>query len=195
MTDEVPGRRSYEVGVESRRKILDAAEELIAERGFEKTSIVEISKRSGVSRGSIPWHFDNKDGVLLALVERVTDRHLALDDLSPEDWSLETLFARYADLTRASGARLVLATLNQAVNATGPAREQYQEFYVGERAKISDWLALVGVPAADREPLAGAILSGLLGSTLQWLVDPEGVDVDAVLRSLAAMIESHLSTS
>jgi TetR/AcrR family acrAB operon transcriptional repressor len=38
-------RRIDEIGEESRRRILDAAEELFAEKGFDKTSFVDIATR------------------------------------------------------------------------------------------------------------------------------------------------------
>jgi len=184
----------YEVGIESRRRILDAAEELIAERGFEKTSIVEISKRSGVSRGSIPWHFTNKDGILLAVIDRVTSRFFGAEVMLETGASIEprTVLARFAELTRRDGARLLFAAVNHAVTATGPVRQQYQEFFAGERTKIIAWLGLAGVPAKERQPLAAAILSGLLGATLQWLVDPGDVDLEATIDALAEMITDHL---
>ena len=194
VTADSSARRVYEVGVESRRRILDAAEELIAERGFEKTSIVEISKRSGVSRGSIPWHFTNKDGVLLAVIDRVTSRFFSTE-LAPLDGATvdtHVVLARFAALTRSNGARLLFAALNQAVAATGPVRDQYQAFYAGERAKISFWLEYEGVPEPARAGLAAAVLSGLLGATLQWLVDPEDVDLEATVSALADLIEGHL---
>lgn len=193
MTQEsgTSGRRMYETGIESRRRILDAAEDLIAERGFEKTSFVEIARRSGISRGSIPWHFANKDGLLLAVVDRATERYLALDQLE-DDASLEVVFARFADLGQDNGARLLLTVLNQAISSTGPVREQYQAFYASERKKLMVYLEMVGVRPARAKPLAAAILSGLLGAMLQWLVDPDEVDLEATFKSLAAMVQDHL---
>ena len=87
------------------------------------------------------------------------------------------------------------AALNQAVTATGPVRRQYQEFFAGERKKIDDWLAVVGVPAEERKPLAAAILSSLLGATLQWLVDPGDVDLEETVGAVADLIEDHLPSA
>lgn len=189
---ESPTRRQYEVGLESRRRVLEAAEKLIAERGFEKTSIVEIAKRAGVSRGSIPWHFENKAGILLAVVEGVTQRELRIDELG-EDATAADVFARYAELIRSGGARLMFSVLNEAVTATGSVREQYQEYYATERERIVEWMVLEGAGSAEEcEPLAGAILASLLGATLQWLVDPERVDLEALVRALAAMVDDHV---
>jgi AcrR family transcriptional regulator len=61
--------RREELGVESRRKIVDAAAALMAEHGFAGTSIAAVSKRSGLPSGSIYWHFENKEALLGAAVE------------------------------------------------------------------------------------------------------------------------------
>ena len=69
--------RREELGVESRRRIIEAASELMAERGFAGTSIAAVSKRSGLPSGSIYWHFDSKAALLSAVVEDGADRWLA----------------------------------------------------------------------------------------------------------------------
>lgn len=66
--------RREELGVESRRKIVEAAADLMAERGFAGTSIAAVSKRSGLPSGSIYWHFDNKEALLGAVVEEGAQR-------------------------------------------------------------------------------------------------------------------------
>lgn len=53
----------------SRRKILDAAREIAATRGFSGTSIGEVSKRSGLPNSSIYWHFEDKDALFAAVIE------------------------------------------------------------------------------------------------------------------------------
>jgi AcrR family transcriptional regulator len=53
----------------SRRKIVDAAAALMAERGFAGTSISAVSRRSGLPSGSIYWHFESKEDLLAAVVE------------------------------------------------------------------------------------------------------------------------------
>ena len=52
----------------TREKILEAAKELFAEKGFDKASIEQIAKRAGVSKTLVFWYFKNKEG----LIEEVT---------------------------------------------------------------------------------------------------------------------------
>lgn len=53
--------------------ILDAAEFLFRQRGFQATTIDEIAEKADVSVGSVYVHFDSKTGLYLALVERALD--------------------------------------------------------------------------------------------------------------------------
>lgn len=54
----------------SRDLILDAAEGLLATRGYRGTSIAAVCQASGLPTGSIYWHFGNKAGVAQAVMQR-----------------------------------------------------------------------------------------------------------------------------
>ena len=54
----------------SRSRILDAATEIAAERGYEGTSIGLVSKKCGLPASSIYWHFKDKDDLIAAVIER-----------------------------------------------------------------------------------------------------------------------------
>lgn len=69
-------------------RILDAAEELIAEKGLTDTSIPEIVRRAGSSVGGFYARFRGKSEMLRALEERFfDDLRQRVDDLTdPERW-------------------------------------------------------------------------------------------------------------
>lgn len=56
-------------GERSRRKILRAASEIAVERGYDGTSIAEISRRCGLPASSIYWHFRDKDDLMATVIE------------------------------------------------------------------------------------------------------------------------------
>ena len=62
-------RRRRSNGQASRQKILAAAAEIAAERGYEGTSIGLVSEQSGLPASSIYWHFKDKDALLAAVIE------------------------------------------------------------------------------------------------------------------------------
>jgi TetR/AcrR family transcriptional regulator len=55
----------------SRSAILDAAEELFAQRGFAGTSLGDIGARAGLSRGTPSYFFGSKEQLYVAVLERV----------------------------------------------------------------------------------------------------------------------------
>lgn len=73
-------RVEYEAGADprsGREVILDAAENLMAERGYARTSIAAIREASGLTTGSIYWHFGNKAGIAAAVMRRGADSFFA----------------------------------------------------------------------------------------------------------------------
>jgi TetR/AcrR family transcriptional regulator len=65
-----PVSRSERKKAKTASAILDAAEVLFRQRGFQTTTIDEIAERADVSVGSVYVHFENKANLYLALVER-----------------------------------------------------------------------------------------------------------------------------
>ena len=66
-----PKRRQRRADGElSRSRILDAATEIAAERGYEGTSIGAVSAKCGLPASSIYWHFKDKDDLIAAVIER-----------------------------------------------------------------------------------------------------------------------------
>ena len=55
-----------------RDQILEAAEHLVAQRGWAQTSFAEICREAGVSNGVLTYHFKDKEDLLLALYERTS---------------------------------------------------------------------------------------------------------------------------
>ena len=54
----------------SRRKLLDAAEHLMLAKGFVATSVDEICRKAGLTKGSFFYYFKSKDELGQALLER-----------------------------------------------------------------------------------------------------------------------------
>ncbi|MCY4147333.1 MAG: TetR/AcrR family transcriptional regulator [Chloroflexi bacterium] len=57
----------------TRERILDAALKLFSAKGFHDTKLDEIVAEGGISKGSIYFHFPNKDKLFIALVDQFAD--------------------------------------------------------------------------------------------------------------------------
>ncbi len=64
---------------ETQAKVLEAAEALFSERGFEKAQLEEVATRAGYTRGAIYAHYASKEDLFLALMEhRVLTKFTAI---------------------------------------------------------------------------------------------------------------------
>ena len=71
--DVMPNRR----GARSREAVLDAAERLMAEQGYDAASVAALVEEAGVPASSVYHYFGSKEGVLLAVMERGAERFFA----------------------------------------------------------------------------------------------------------------------
>jgi TetR/AcrR family transcriptional regulator, acrAB operon repressor len=187
-------RRIDEIGEESRRRILDAAEELFAERGFERTSFVDIAERSGISRGSIPWHFANKDGLLLAAVERALARR-TIESKSVEHGDIGEVLEDIKQWMHHPTASMLYTLLTEALSSEGGVHERFVDFHRRGRANLAALIEASGTDqtTVDADVLASLVNGALIGLHLQWKLD-QRVDLDAGLDLLARLIKRALPT-
>ena len=83
---------------ETRTRILDAAEELFMQHGFEGTSMRLLTAKAGVNLAAVNYHFGSKDALIEALFRRRLDpmnaeRVAALERL--EDFSAENIIRAF----------------------------------------------------------------------------------------------------
>ena len=71
--------------------ILDAALEEFSRRGFSAARMDDIAQRCGLSKGGLYAHFDSKDAIFKALLDRTLHR---------TDWARMPQLAAGADLSR-----------------------------------------------------------------------------------------------
>lgn len=65
------------LGRNQEEKILDAAYTVIARVGYSQTSLRQIAQEANVAVSQISYHYQNKQGLLLAVVRRVANSYYA----------------------------------------------------------------------------------------------------------------------
>jgi AcrR family transcriptional regulator len=77
MTDVVlntDGKPLSKRGLDTRRRVLDAAEQVFAAHGYHDASVVKIAERAGVAAGTFYLYFDSKKAVFDELVRDLNQR-------------------------------------------------------------------------------------------------------------------------
>lgn len=64
-------RRTKEEAQATRESVLRAALDLFSEKGYSRTTLKDIAKSIGMTRGAVYWHFENKEALLAAMIDYV----------------------------------------------------------------------------------------------------------------------------
>jgi len=72
--------------IETKDKIIRAAEQLFSEKGFDGTSVNEIAEKAGVNKPLIYYYFKSKDGLLDFLIDTLLQqtKNIAISELTQE---------------------------------------------------------------------------------------------------------------
>ncbi|KZZ84588.1 TetR/AcrR family transcriptional regulator [Bacillus sp. SJS] len=65
----MPGTRRYDSG-NTRKEIIEHAQTLFSQKGYNQTSVADLAKASGYSKGHIYYHFENKEKLFVLLAQR-----------------------------------------------------------------------------------------------------------------------------
>jgi len=156
-----------------REHLLDAAKDLVAERGFHGLSIEAVARAAGVTRPIVYRHFDDLAGLLDALVERETLRALMqLSEVLPADASdLIAAFDGYLRAVRSDPLtwRLVL------VPPEGAPALLSERIAAGRAAVVEQLATAVGPRSGSPDPeLTAHALSAVADAGARLLLaDPD----------------------
>lgn len=179
--------RKQEISAETRRRLLDAAFDLAAEGGASAMSVQAVADRSGISRGSVAWHFGSKDGLLVAVIDeafRWGEEYLRTHLEAVGEPSVEALIEANFSLMAEDRARIFATILLEALTGDDVIRSTYAAHYVELRRFYGDYLRVVAPHLANPSATATALLGSTLGVNIQYVLDPDTVDRRAAVTAL-----------
>lgn len=179
------GRPRGASGSQTRERILAAAADVFAETGYRATTMMAVADAAGLSQTGLAHHFPDKELLLAAVLDR-RDRldAEALGPFAGRGWDGFDRLLRLVEHNTGQPriVRLFTALEGEAVDATHPAHAWLAEHHqrVVDRVEqalaeaVEDGEARPDVPVARVARLTIAVMDGL---QVQWLMDPEGVDM------------------
>jgi len=184
-------------GDATRELVLDAALEMFAEQGYRATSVRDIAARCGMTHPGLLYHFPSKAALLMAALQRRDDvdcvdgevRQLGFNQLEARA-VLRHLVTSAKN--NASKRGLVELFANLSVEATAPdhpAHDYFVERYAALKATVARAFTDLESEGALRQGVvthiaAAQVVAAMDGLQIQWLLDPEGVDMEAALGAL-----------
>lgn len=193
-----------DVSAERKNQILDAAMDTFSKVGFHKARMSDIAAKSGLSKGSIYWYFENKNDLIINLLARVFEPELhdlrAL--INSTDPVRERLFA-YADRSADDMIKMLkwtplvydfIALAFRQDSIKQSIMKYYQQNMDILETIIQQGLdsgELVADNARDAAIAMGAILEG---TVVLWIYDPAAIDIkNHILSNLKFLLNGLLS--
>ena len=167
-------------GEATRRRILDAAEEVFGETGFYEASISEITRRAGVAQGTFYIYFHSKREIFVELVEDIGHRLRAATSaaiegvtsrIEAERRGFDAFFRFVAEHRRIY--RIVEEAGRVAPEA---AREYYRRISTGYVRGLQAAMVSGEVKSANPEAIAYALMGIGHFMALRWLIWPQEED-------------------
>ena len=186
------GRGKYQKSDVSRERILEAATELFASRGYAGAGVDQLAQRSGIAKTAIYYHFGNKEGLLAAVLERAATQWIVGileasreggDPLGHLDRALAGMRAMLEERPWIYNLLQILTL--EVADEKPEIRATLQRIVQRARAAITDGMReALGIDVPGADAIAGLILAALDGVALGMQIDPEGVSLDDLFRDL-----------
>jgi AcrR family transcriptional regulator len=178
-----------------RVQLLDAAAALFAERGFHATSMRDIAKAVDMLSGSIYYHFESKEDMLLAVYTEAATRVAERVDQAiageTEPWRrLEAASAAHLEMliNFRDYTRVMIRTLPQEVGEIGTRLRDIRRDYETRFRQLIDDLPLP--PDVDRHYLR-LLLFGALNWSPVWY-NPGGDPPEVVAKRFIDTLRRQL---
>ncbi|QIS11669.1 TetR/AcrR family transcriptional regulator [Nocardia arthritidis] len=196
------GRYGRPRGDARREQILDVALKTFAENGFRGASLADIATNCGLSQPGLLHHFASKTELLAAVLQRrdeIDARRMEFDGRLSGVAALERLVQLVEYNAHLPGlVRLFTVVTGEAVTIDHPAHE----WVVGRYRMLETWLVRAlddGIadgairPDTDTAALARQVFAMMDGLQLQWLLDPEQVDMPKLFRAYITQVTSAIA--
>jgi AcrR family transcriptional regulator len=187
-----------------RQQIIDATLRVLARKGWNETSIDEISREADVSRGLVSYHFGDKSALLAGVLERCEQifrrggsaaRDAATDPVERQRLSIRNgiIAVRDFPLTYEVVMQFVIGGRSDPELA-----EKVREFHRNSRDLVAQRIRdgqSIGVfrREIDADAAAARHMAVCMGVAQQWLLEPGSFDIEEVSRQSEEMMMTYLT--
>lgn len=183
-------------GDASRERFLEAAAELISERGYSASGVDEICRRAGVVKSALYWHFGSKEKLLAAVIDRVgqawvEEVHKSVYLEGTPESRLDRFIEGLEKIAVENGRllRLLVGVAFQQRHVAPAALEAMRSALANARAAIIRGCEdALGASLPDFDLIADLVTAYMNDCVLQGLVGRKSPELTRRLRHLRGLI-------
>ncbi|MER6789564.1 helix-turn-helix domain-containing protein [Streptomyces sp. NPDC000658] len=123
--------------------LLAAATELFLAKGYDKTTMADISAAAGVARGNVYWYFDSKDHIFAAVINRMLSREIRI--LNEEQAGADPLSRLVRGLSDMRYSRPLHQAMHDRLPHSEAVREAHNTFLKWIVGLVDEFLAERGL--------------------------------------------------
>ncbi|HEX5857302.1 MAG TPA: TetR/AcrR family transcriptional regulator [Microbacterium sp.] len=186
---------------ERREAVLRAAMSVFGERGYNKGSLVEVAERAGMTHAGVLHHFGSKEALLVAMLQyRDGEEAAGVPGRAQTEGPafLGHLLDTVAENTTRPGVVQTYTVLSaESVTEGHPAQHYFRQRFSILRTKLAGVLAEVSGRDADDPEVrddASALIALMDGLQVQWLLDPDDVDMPRIVEKIMDQLVDRLAT-
>ena len=184
--------------VSTRERILDAAMELFSAKGFYDTRLDEIAAEASASKGSIYFHFPNKEKLFIALVdqfadliERRTKEAIAqeTEGIRRVQAALEAVLETFSKYRRP--AKLLLVQAVGLGSVFERKRVEFNDrFVLIIKIYLDEAVADGAIPTVNTAIVSHAWMGAIYNIMIQWVYTGEPAKADIMETLLPLLLKS-----
>ncbi|HEU5348814.1 MAG TPA: TetR/AcrR family transcriptional regulator [Ktedonobacterales bacterium] len=163
-------------GEATRRRILDAAEDVFGEMGYYEASVSEITRRAGVAQGTFYIYFHSKRETFVELIEDIGERLRAVTSAASQDAPnrIEAERRGFAAFFRFVYEHRRIYRIVEDAGRVAPeaAREYYRRISVGYEHALRAAMRAGQIRETNEEAIGYALMGIAHFLALRWIIWP-----------------------
>ena len=183
----------------NRTRIIDAAGKLMADKGVKLTTLADIAREAGISRGTLFYYYASKNDLIYDILEKhlsdLTDAifaNLPRRRTSTADLASVLQSALTGLIHDENSGRINLYLLQEAIIDNSDLKDRFAVKYQTWRELIAGQIARAfGISDSSRLSALGTILLAMIdGLTIQFLLAPQSINFQEISQQMVYMISA-----
>ena len=183
---------------DNKAKILKSAIRLIGENGVEGTSLSDIAKDVGISKGTLYYYYSTKSDIVFDITDvhmtKITANIFDLIEKNKGDVSwkemLKILFTTL--LKSETRTRLHIYLIREILSGNEKLREQFQATYLNWFRMVEEGYLMITGDKQDISGEARSLVAVLDGYVIQAIIGMGDVNVEETVEKLSRIIDEQV---
>jgi AcrR family transcriptional regulator len=179
---------------EKKKTIIDGASRLIIHKGVDNTSLSDIAREIGISKGTLYYYYATKNDLIFDIavhhIEQITENLFALIDRIKGPSSLETVLNALVEtiLKAEARSRMHLYLIREAMTDNQALKDRFVATYRHWFETTEEGLGKILTGRDDFKIPATILVAILDGFIIQSMLKVQDIEVKDIVRYLLKMI-------